>query len=214
MLFLMLLILSGSTEPMWFWPAGSKNYVKRLSAVFTSSDVCQAETGRILYAGLLMREETGRCFQKGRRFLVLESEEHALKRGADILARISGYGNSFDPEARMDFGHQGKGLKNAVSIALKDASLSPEDIDYVSSCANSTKGLDRMETMVIKDVFGEHAYKIPVSSIKSMIGRNFLCIRRIISASAVSRYNESRIIPPTVNYKEKDVECDLDYVTE
>ncbi len=153
----------------------------------------------------------GTVLAEGAAVLVLEDEEHALMRGADILARVSGYGNSFDPEARMDFGHQGKGLKNAIKIALEDASLSPEDIDYISSCANSTKGLDRMETMVIKEVFGEHAYKIPVSSIKSMLGETFSASGALSLASTVGAIKKG-IIPPTVNYKEKDVECDLDYV--
>lgn len=153
----------------------------------------------------------GTVLAEGAAVLVLEDEEHALMRGADILARVSGYGNSFDPEARMDFGHQGRGLKNAIKIALEDASFSPEDIDYISSCANSTKGLDRMETMVIKEVFGEHAYKIPVSSIKSMLGETFSASGALSLASTVGAIKKG-IIPPTVNYKEKDVECDLDYV--
>jgi len=155
----------------------------------------------------------GTVLSEGAALMVLELEEHALARGADILARISGYGNSFDPEARMDFGHQGKGLKNAVGIALRDASLSPEDIDYVSSCANSTRGLDRMETAVIKEVFGEHAYKLPVSSIKSMVGETFSASGALSLASTIGAIHKG-IIPPTVNYKEKDVECDLDYVTD
>ncbi len=153
----------------------------------------------------------GTILSEGAAILVLEGEEHALIRGADILARISGYGNSFDPAARMDFGHEGKGLKNTIGIALRDASLSPEDIDYISSCANSTKALDRMETMVIKEVFGEHAYKIPVSSIKSMVGETFSASGALSLASTVGAIKKG-IIPPTVNYKEKDVECDLDYV--
>ena len=103
----------------------------------------------------------GTVLSEGAALLVLESEEHALTRGADILARVSGYGNSFDPEARMDFGHQGKGLRNAVAIAIKEASLSPGDIDYVSSCANSTKGLDRMESSVLKDVLESMLTEFP-----------------------------------------------------
>jgi 3-oxoacyl-(acyl-carrier-protein) synthase len=111
----------------------------------------------------------------------------------------------------MDFGHQGKGLKNAVGIALRDASLSPEDIDYVSSCANSTKGLDRMENSVLKDVLGEHAYRIPVSSIKSMIGETFSASGALSCAAAAGTLRNG-IIPPTVNYAERDPDCDLDYV--
>jgi 3-oxoacyl-[acyl-carrier-protein] synthase II len=153
----------------------------------------------------------GTVLSEGAAVLVLESEEHALARGADILAKISGYGNSFDPEARMDFGHQGNGLKNAVGSALKDASLSPEDIDYVSSCANSSKGLDRMESSVLKEVLGGHAYKIPISSIKSMIGETFSASGALSCAAAACTLRNG-IIPPTVNYAEKDTDCDLDYV--
>ena len=122
-----------------------------------------------------------------------------------------GYGNSFDPSADRSFNHAGKGLKNAITFALKDASLNPEDIDYISACANSTKGLDRMETKVIKDVFGEHAFNIPVSSIKSMVGESFSASGALSLAAAVGAIKKG-FIPPTVNYKEKDPECDLDYV--
>jgi 3-oxoacyl-[acyl-carrier-protein] synthase II len=153
----------------------------------------------------------GTVLSEGAALLVLESEEHALMRGADILAKISGYGNSFDPEARMDFGHQGKGLRNAVNIALKDASLTPEDIDYVSACANSTKGLDRMETAVLKDLLGEHAFRIPISSIKSMIGETFSASGALSCAAAACALRNGKI-PPTVNYAVRDPDCDLDYV--
>ena len=154
---------------------------------------------------------SGTVLSEGAAILVLEDEEHALARGADILARVSGYGNSFDPEARMDFGHRGKGLKHAVGIALEDSSLSPGDIDYVSSCANSTKGLDRMESSVLKDVLGEHAYRIPVSSIKSMVGESFSASGALSCAAAVGSL-VSGIVPPTANYRDRDPDCDLDYV--
>ncbi|MEW6067307.1 MAG: beta-ketoacyl-[acyl-carrier-protein] synthase family protein [Nitrospirota bacterium] len=153
----------------------------------------------------------GTILSEGAAVLVLEEEEHALKRGAEIPAVILGYANSFDPEADMGFNHTGEGLKNAINLALKDAILSPEDIDYISSGANSTKGIDRMETKVIKDVFGDYAFKLPVSSIKSMIGESFSASGAFSLASAVGAINKG-LIPPTVNYKEKDHECDLDYV--
>ncbi len=94
----------------------------------------------------------GTILSEGAAVLVLEDEEHALRRGADILAKVSGYGNSFDPSADRNFDHREKVYEMRLAIALKDASLNPEDIDYISSSANSTKGLDRMETEVIKDV--------------------------------------------------------------
>jgi 3-oxoacyl-[acyl-carrier-protein] synthase II len=153
----------------------------------------------------------GVILSEGATILVLEEEEHALKRDANILAKISGYENSFDPLADKNFGHEGKGLARAISLALKDASLTPKDINYVSSCANSTRGLDGMETEVLKDVFGEHALRIPVSSIKSMIGESFSASGALSLAAAVGVITRGTI-PPTVNYQEKDPECDLDCV--
>ena len=153
----------------------------------------------------------GTILSEGSSVLVLEDSDHALNRGAEILAQIRGYANSFDPEADRSFNHKGKGLKNAISIALQDASLNPEDIDYISSCANSTKGLDRLETKVIKEVFGKNAYKIPVSSIKSMVGESFSASGALSLAAAVGAIKNG-IVPPTVNYREKDPDCDLDYV--
>lgn len=153
----------------------------------------------------------GIVLSEGTVVLVLEDLEHALRRGAEMLAVVMGYGNSFDPLADRDFKHAGTGLKNAITIALKDASLSPENIDYISCSANSTKGLDRMETRVIKEIFGAHAFNIPVSSIKSMIGESFSASGALSLAAAVGTIKNG-FIPPTVNYTEKDPECDLDYV--
>ncbi len=153
----------------------------------------------------------GIILSEGAAFLVLEDEDHALSRGASVTAEVMGYGNSFDPWGDREFKHSGKGLKNAITLALKDASLNPEDIDYISSGANSTKGLDRMETEVIKEVFGDHAFQIPVSSIKSMVGESFSA-SGVLSLSAAICAIEKGIIPPTINYLEKDPVCDLDYV--
>lgn len=153
----------------------------------------------------------GIILSEGAAILVMEDLNHAIKRGAEILAVIKGYGNSFDPSAEMNFSHDGKGLKDAITFVLKDASCTPEDIDYISACANSTKGLDRMETEVIKEVFGEHAFKIPVSSIKSMVGESFSASGALSLAAAVGAIQKG-FIPPTVNYIERDSECNLDYV--
>lgn len=153
----------------------------------------------------------GIVLSEGTVVLVLEDLEPALRRGVEILTVVMGYGNSFDPLADRDFKHVGSGLKNAITIALKDASLSPENIDYISCSANSTKGLDRMETRVIKEIFGAHAFNIPVSSIKSMVGESFSASGALSLAAAVGAIKNG-FIPPTVNYEEKDPECDLDYV--
>lgn len=153
----------------------------------------------------------GVILSEGAAVLILEDEDHAMRRGTNILATVLGYGNSFDPVANMGFTHSGKGLFNAITLALQDASLSSGDIDYISASANSTKGLDRMETKVIKDIFGEHALDIPASSIKSMVGESFSASGALSLAAAVDSIKNG-FIPPTVNYKEKDPECDLDYV--
>ncbi len=153
----------------------------------------------------------GIILAEGAAILVLEEEEHAIKRGATILARIMSYGSAFDPSTDRGFNHGGQGLKKAIDSALKGASLKPENIDYVCSCANSTKGLDRMETGVIKEVFGNHAYAIPVSSIKSMIGETFSASGTLSLAAGIGAIRKG-LISPTVNYKDRDPECDLDYV--
>ena len=105
----------------------------------------------------------------------------------------------------------GKGLLNAISRALENAMLSPENIDYICSNANSTKGLDRMESAVIKEAFGKEAFRIPVSSIKSMVGESFSASGALALSAAVGAVTRG-MIPPTVNYREKDPECDLDCV--
>jgi 3-oxoacyl-[acyl-carrier-protein] synthase II len=153
----------------------------------------------------------GIIISEGAAVLVLEEEDHALLRSADILAKISGYGNAFDPEAKKDFSHQGKGLRKAILLALEDAALTLGEIDYISSSANSTKELDRMETNVIKEIFGEYVFKMPVSSIKSMVGESFSASGSLAMTAAVGALHKG-FIPPTVNYKEKDPLCDLDYV--
>jgi len=153
----------------------------------------------------------GTILAEGAAVLVLENEDHAVSRGAHIFARVLGYANAFDPDADFTFNNAGSGLKMAITGALRFASLNIEDIDCISSCANATKNLDRMETGVIKTVFGDHARHIAVSSIKSMIGETFSASGALSLASAVgSLYHD--IIPPTVNYQENDPECDLDYV--
>jgi 3-oxoacyl-[acyl-carrier-protein] synthase II len=154
----------------------------------------------------------GVILSEGAAVLILEDKESALRRGADILAVVLGCGNAFDPTADAYYGHAGEGLKNAITLALSDASLSPKDIDFISAGANSTQGLDRMETQVIKNIFDDSAFHIPVSSIKSMLGESFSSSGALSLTAAVGAIQKG-FLPPTVNYQEKDPECDLDYVT-
>lgn len=153
----------------------------------------------------------GIILSEGAAILVLEDKEHALKRDANILAQIMGYGNSFDTFSHNGYNPEGTGLKNAINIALKDAAFSPKDIEYICSCGSSTRDLDIMETKAIKDIFGKHSYNIPVSSIKSMVGESFSASGSLALAAAVGAI-QNGFIPPTVNYKERDTECDLDYI--
>lgn len=153
----------------------------------------------------------GTILSEGAAVLVLEEEQHALNRDAVILARVLGYGNAFDPSANRNFNHAGLGLKSAITLALQEAALNPKDIDYVCACANSSKGLDRMETNVIKEVFGARALSLPVSSIKSMVGESYSASGALSLAAAVGALR-SGSIPATVSYREKDPACDLDYV--
>ncbi len=152
----------------------------------------------------------GTILSEGAAILILESREHALKRGAVILAKVSGYGNSFSPENDKRFSSD-NGLATAIKFAIREASLDIADIDYISASANSTRELDEMDTAAIKKVFGEKAYSIPVSAIKSMTGETFSASGALSLSAAVGAIHKG-FLPPTTNYSEKDPQCDLDYV--
>jgi 3-oxoacyl-[acyl-carrier-protein] synthase II len=153
----------------------------------------------------------GFVLSEGAAVLVVESEEHARSRGADILAVILGCGNAFDPQADSRFERAGRGLKTAIAQALDEASVRPEDVGYVCSCANGTPGLDRMEARVLKEVLGEDARRVPVSSIKSMIGETFSASGALAVAAAVGAIRQG-FVPPTVNHQQADPLCALDIV--
>lgn len=173
-----------------------------LSGIDGSEPICCPFDAR--RNGLILSESAG--------VIILEEEGHAIERGADILAVLKGCGNSFDPEAEIGFNHDGRGLKKAIEIALNDALIMPQEIDCVISCANSTRGLDRLESKALKEALGEFAYRIPVTSIKSVIGETYSA-SGALSLSAALGVLQRCIIPPTLNYKERDPECDLDYVS-
>lgn len=157
------------------------------------------------------RRRSGTILSEGAAVIVLEDEDHAMDRGIPVLAKITGYGNTFASSNGRVFSETARGLKKAILHALKESSLTTYDIDYISASANSTQVLDRIETEVIRDVFGERAFSIPVSSIKSMVGETFSASGALALAAAVGTIQHG-IIPPTVHYREKDPLCDLDYV--
>jgi 3-oxoacyl-[acyl-carrier-protein] synthase II len=148
---------------------------------------------------------------EGSAMLVLEDLEHARKRGARIYAEIAGYGSTCDAYAATDSHPEGRGAIACISAALADAQLNGPDIGYINAHGTSTKVNDRTETLAIKKVFGEHAYKVPISSSKSMLGHLIAAagaVELIISIMAMRR----GILPPTINYQTPDPECDLDYI--
>ncbi|MBE2904199.1 beta-ketoacyl-ACP synthase II [Anoxybacillus flavithermus] len=148
---------------------------------------------------------------EGAGIIILEELEHALKRGARIYAEIVGYGATGDAYHITAPAPGGEGGVRAMRQALHDANMRPEDIDYINAHGTSTEYNDKYETMAIKEVFGEHAYKLAVSSTKSMTG-HLLGAAGAVEAifSVLSIYDG--VIPPTINYETPDPECDLDYV--
>ncbi len=143
--------------------------------------------------------------------LVIERLEDALERDAKIYAEIKGYGCTFNPyKVSRDNIDTTQGVR-CVSLAMKDAGLNAEDISYIAACANSSVNGDKMEAKIIKDYFGDYADKIPVSAIKSMTGECLDASGSIQSVAGVLAINGG-IIPPTINYQEKDEDCTLDCV--
>jgi 3-oxoacyl-[acyl-carrier-protein] synthase II len=148
---------------------------------------------------------------EGAGMLVLEEYEHAKKRGAKILAEIGGYGSSDDANHITAPAPEGEGAQRAIKDALAMAQLNPEQIGYVNAHGTSTPYNDKSETDAIKGVFKDYAKKLPVSSTKSMIGHLLGAaggVEAVISILAL----QHGILPPTINYKEPDPECDLDYI--
>jgi 3-oxoacyl-[acyl-carrier-protein] synthase II len=148
---------------------------------------------------------------EGAGVLVLESLEHAERRGARIIAELSGYGASSDAYHVVAPCVDGEGAQRAIRLALADAGIGPDDVDYVNAHGTSTQANDASETAAIKGVFGERAYQLPISSTKSMIGHALGASGAIESVACIKAI-ETGIVPPTINYETPDPVCDLDYV--
>jgi 3-oxoacyl-(acyl-carrier-protein) synthase len=148
---------------------------------------------------------------EGAGVLVLEAESHALRRGVPILAELKGYGATSDSfHLTQPAPH---GPARAMQRALEDADLEPGDIDYINAHATGTEWNDRNETTAIKHVFGERAYEIPVVGNKAAFGHSIAGSGALELIGCILSLRD-QIVPPTINYKVPDPECDLDYVTE
>ena len=153
----------------------------------------------------------GFVFSEGAGAVVLESLEHAQSRGAQIYAEVLGYASSADGFHIAAPHPEGEGAIRTIRWALTNAGIQPEDVDYINAHGSSTPLNDIIETKAIKDVFGNRAYQIPISSTKSMIG-HALGASGTLEAIACAMSIQENILHPTINYENPDPECDLDYV--
>ena len=157
------------------------------------------------------KDRDGFVMGEGSGVLVLESEEHAKSRGAPILAELAGYGASADAFHITSPDPQGRGGGLAIRRALADAGIKPCDVQYYNAHGTSTEINDPVETKMIKNAFGDHAYKLKVSSIKSMTGHCVSASGGLEAISCILAIREN-FYPPTINLDNSDPDCDLDYV--
>ncbi len=148
---------------------------------------------------------------EGSGMVVLEELEHAKRRGAPIYAELVGYGTTADAYRVTDSHPDGRGAINCMKWALKDAGRKPTDIDYINAHGTSTQVNDRAETIAIKNVFGDYAYKLPTSSSKSMLG-HLICAAGVVELITCVLTIRNGVMVPTINYETPDPDLDLDYV--
>jgi len=156
-------------------------------------------------------DRDGFVMGEGAGVLILESLEHALRRGVHIYAEVIGYGASCDAFHITAPDENGAGAALSMRLALRDAGLRPEEIDYINAHGTSTPLNDPIETRAIRTVFGDHAYRVPISSTKSMVG-HLMGAAGAVEAIACAKTLETGTVHPTINYEIPDPECDLDYV--
>jgi 3-oxoacyl-[acyl-carrier-protein] synthase II len=156
-------------------------------------------------------ERDGFILGEGAGMLILEDLEHAKKRGATIHGEIVGYGSTADAFRMTDPHEDGRNAIYCVRQALADARLNPEEIDYVNAHGTSTEANDRIETLALKHALGDLAYKVPISSTKSMMGHLIAAAGSIEAIICLLTIRDG-VIPPTINLENPDPNCDLDYI--
>ena len=197
------IMLSGGTHSM-IHPFGVTGF-NLLTALSTNND---DPTGA---SRPFDRLRDGFVLGEGAAMVVLEELEHAKKRGANILGEITGYGSTADAYRVTDIHPEGRGAIGCMRMALSDAGLDPDQIDYVNAHGTSTTVNDKVETKACREVFGERAMKTPVSSTKSMMGHLIAAAgatELIVCLMAI----RDNVLPPTINYENPDPLCDLDYI--
>lgn len=196
-------MLSGGTHSM-IHPFGVTGF-NLLTALSTRNDEPQRASRPF------DRQRDGFVLGEGAAMLILEELEHAKARGAKIYGEILGYGSTADAFRITDTHPEGRGATTCIQLALEDAGLPGDAIDYVNAHGTSTHVNDKVETLALKKALGDQAYKIPVSSTKSMMGHLIAAAgatELIVCLMAI----RDNILPPTINYDEPDPECDLDYI--
>lgn len=197
------LMLSGGSHSM-IHPFGVTGF-NLLTALSTRNDEPQKASRPF------DRDRDGFVLGEGAGMVVLEDLERARARGAPIYGEILGYGSSADAYRITDIHPEGRGAVTCLKMALRDAEMNPEEIDYINAHGTSTSVNDKVETMAIKQSLGEAARSIPVSSIKSMTG-HLIAAAGSVEAIACLLAIRQGVLPPTINYETPDPECDLDYV--
>jgi len=157
------------------------------------------------------KNRTGLAPGEGAAFIVLESEKHATHRGAKVYGKVMGYASRADANHLTGPHREGRGLADAMNQAISEHNLKPREINYINAHGTGTVYNDLMETKAIKKVFGKAAYAIPISSTKSMLGHSFGAAGAIEAICCLLSI-KNKIVHPTINFNERDAECDLDYV--
>jgi 3-oxoacyl-[acyl-carrier-protein] synthase II len=196
-------ILSGGTHSM-IHPFGLTGFIL-LTALSTRND----EPNRA--SRPFDRDRDGFILGEGAGMLILEELEHAKARKARIYGEIVGYGSTADAFRITDSHDEGRGAIACLREALADARLNPDDIDYINAHGTSTAVNDSIETLAIKRVFGDAAYRVPVSSTKSMMG-HLIAAAGSVEAIVCLLTIRDGVLPPTVNLEHPDKDCDLDYI--
>ena len=197
------LMLSGGAHSM-IHPLGVAGF-NLLTALSTHNDVPEGASRPF------DKERDGFVLSEGAGVLILEELDHAKKRGAKIYAELAGYGASADAFRLTDPHPEGRGARQAMAAALRDAALSREVIQVINAHGTSTQLNDAIETRSVKELFGAHAEKIPMSSNKSMLGHMIAAAGAVELIASVLTIRDG-VIPPTINYETPDENCDLDYV--